>query len=172
MIDRPQFYDPEIIGSSYRDFQTRAEIEATGRGLDRVMALDQLFKNMDFPVPEVSGTRLLTYKNLLLSLWARASLRLPPVDDGTSSIAIPLSTFGEFYQTLWVTHEGHRIIGDAKKTQFLQWAADVSRLSSADLSNHLGMVFEALFDEIENELAPVEAGNLDPRHIHLFLLKP
>ena len=171
LIDRPQFYDPSKAGSNYRDFQTREEIEATGRGLGQVMALDRLFKRMDVPMAPVAGIRFLNYKNLLLTLWARASLKAPPIDAETPSVTISFAAFKEFYKALWTNHKGHRIIGDGKKADFLQWAADAAGLSPADLSDRLGTVFEALFHEIERELAPVKAGNLDPRHVHLFLLK-
>jgi hypothetical protein len=46
-----------------------------------------------------------------------------------------------------------------------------SGISSDILSGELGLVFEDLFSEIELELATVKPGNLDPRYIHLFVLK-
>jgi len=172
LIDKPKFYDPSNTGSSYRDFQTQEEIEATGRGLGRVMALDQLLKAMDLPMAAIAGFRFLTYKNLLLTLWTRASLKAAPIDADTSSIAVSLSAFREFYTALWTNSKGRRIIDDGKRGEFLGWVADMSGLSPVDLSDLLGTVFQALFDQIERELAPVQAGNLDPRYIHLFLLKP
>lgn len=172
LIDTPKFYDPSKAGSSYRDFQTQKEIQATGRGLARVMELDQLLQCMDIAVPPGTGIRFLTYKNLLLTLWLRASLKAPPVDAITPSIAVSLSDFKEFYAGLWTDHDGRRIIGDRKKTEFLRWAAKASGQSPADLSDRLGAVFEALFEEIEQELAHVKAGNIDPHHVHLFLLTP
>ncbi len=172
LIDRPQYYDPSRAGSSYRDFQTRQEIEATAGGLDQVMALDRLFKRMAVPMAPVAGIRLLTYKNLLLTLWARASLQIAPIAADTPTITIPLSAFKTFYSALWTYHQGHRIIGDEKKTEFIEWVADASGLSPADLTDGLGAVFEALFDDIEGELAPVETSNLDPRYVQLFLLTP
>ena len=98
-------------------------------------------------------------------------MKAPPVDADKPTIAVSLSAFKEIYASLWTDHEGQRIIGDGKKAEFLDWAAAASRQSSDDLSDRLGTVFEVLFDEIERELAPVEPGNLDPRHLHLFLLK-
>lgn len=172
LIDTPKFYDASNASSNYRDFQTQEEIEETGRGLGQVMALDQLLKRMDVSMAPVAEIRFLTYKNLLLTLWARASLKALPVDEDTPTIAVSLSAFKEFYTALWANHGGHRIIGDGKKAEFLQWAAEASDQSPADLSDRLGTVFEALFDEIERELSPVKAGNLDPRYVHLFLLKP
>jgi hypothetical protein len=171
LISTPQFYDPSNAGSSYRDFLTRDEIESTGRGLDQVIAIDQLLKGMDLTIAPIAEIRFLTYKNLLLTLWVRSLLKTPPVDADTPTIAVSISAFREIYASLWTDHEGQRIIGDGKKAEFLDWAALASRQSSEDLSDRLGNVFEALFDEIQRELASVEPGNLDPRHLHLFLLK-
>ncbi|MEE4111328.1 MAG: DUF6178 family protein [Desulfobacteraceae bacterium] len=171
LIDRPRFYDPSTAGSMYRDFMTREEIEATGQGLDQVIALDQLFNQMAIAIKADAGIGRLTYKNLLLTLWVRASLKAPPIDAVTSTIAVLLSDFKAFYTRLWTDQAGRRVIGDGKKAEFLHWAAVASGQSPEDLTDRLGPVFEALFDEIEHELAPVEASNLDPRHVDLFLLK-
>jgi hypothetical protein len=172
LLDAPKFYDPSNPGSNYRDFQTREEIETTGQNLDQVMALDGLFKRMDVPMAADTGIRFFTYKNLLLTLWARASLKAPPIDPGAETFAVSLSAFRDFYTELWTDQKGLRIIGDEKKADFLQWAAQASDQPSADLSDRLGSVFEALFDEIQRELASVRTGNLDPRHVHIFMLKP
>ncbi|MBC2744943.1 MAG: hypothetical protein HGJ93_18460 [Desulfosarcina sp.] len=172
LIDTPKFYDASNASSNYRDFQTREEIEETGRGLGQVMALDQLLKRMDASMAPVAGIRFLTYKNFLLTLWARASLKALPVDEDTPTIAVSLSAFKEFYTALWAKQGGRRIIGNGKKAEFLQWAAAASDQPPADLSDRLGTVFEALFEEIERDLSPVTTGNLDPRNVHLFLLKP
>ena len=171
LINPPQFYDPSGSGPIYRDFLTRDETEATGRGLDQVIALDHLLKRMDVTISADAGIRRLTYKNLLLTLWVRASLKTPPNDTVTPTFAVSFSAFKAFYRALWTDQAGQRLIGDGKKTEFLHWAAKASGQSPEDLSNRLGTVFEALFDEIERELAPVDAGNLDPRHVNLFLLK-
>jgi hypothetical protein len=172
LIDRPKYYDPLNRGSSYRDFLTRREIEETYLGLDQVIAVDRLLKHMNAPMAPGEESRFLTYKNLLLTLWARASLAEPPIDQDLPAVTVSLANFKKFYAALWTDHAGQRIIGDAKKAEFLQWAADASGLSPVDLSNSLSTVFEALFDQIGRELAPVEADNLDPHHVHLFLLKP
>ena len=129
LIDTPQFYDPSNAGSNYRDFLTREEIEATGRGLGQIIAIDQLLKGMDLTIAPIVEIRFLTYKNLLLTLWVRALLKAPPVNADTSTLAVSLSAFKEIYASLWTDHEGQRIIGDGKKAEFLHWAAVRHRAS-------------------------------------------
>ena len=170
LIEIPQFYDPGHSGSNYRDFRTLEEIQTTGQGLDQVMALDRLFDQMNLDTPLAARSRFVTYKNVLLTHWARTRLDLPPAD--TTGAAIALSQFSHFYSQLWTGQGDRQRIEDAKKTDFLQWAAASSGNSTAELSDRLGLVFEALFDEVERELGFVKAGNLDPHHVHLFLLKP
>lgn len=172
LIDSPKFYDPDHSGSNYREFRTHQEIEATGLDLNRVTSLDHLFQQMGISMAPAAENRFLTYKNLLLTMWARSTLDLSSVDLELSNLSISLADFNAFFSALWTLEKNRRIIGDAKKTQFLNWVAGVSDISVADLSEDLGSVFEDLFSEIERELASVEAGNLDPRHVHLFLLKP
>jgi len=172
LIDRPKYFAHSDDGSSYRDFKTLAEIESTARVLDQVMALDRLFEQMTIPAAKISGSSFLTYKNLLLTLWARSLIAMPGVDASESAISIPFPTFKPFFKALWMTQGGRRFIGDEKKNSFLKWAAKASNQTSDALSEQLGPVFEALFNEIEAEFASVDPETLDPRYIHLFLIQP
>jgi len=171
LIDLPKFYDPPMAVSNYRDFQSLEEIAATRRGLTQVAALDQLFKQMAVPLTPLKHIRFLTYKNLLLTLWARDATQAAPLDENTATIAVSVSAFKPFFAALWTEQVDRRRIGDDKKADFLQWISRMSGQSTAYLSNRLGMVFEALFDEIERELSFVGPANLDPRYVQLFLLK-
>ena len=171
LIDRPKYYDPSMVGTNYRDFRTREEIETARDRLDQLIALDRVFKEMQTSVKAFADGRFLTYKNLLLTLWARAWLNLPPMNLATTTIAVPLSEFQQFYKTLWTIQADRRLVDDAKKNEFLQWIAEVSGQPPEDLSDRLGSVFEDLFSEIGRELGPVKSGNLEPRYVQLFILK-
>ena len=171
LIERPQFYDPKQPDSNYRDFKTLQEVTLTERGLLQIQALDRVFGQRKVAITSLSHHAGLNYKNLLLTQWARGCLEAPPVDPETSDPAISLVDFKRFYDSLWRSEKGGRIIGDDRKTDFLHWIANASECSPEELSDRLGWVFEALFNELQEELAEVTADNLDPRHIHLFLLK-
>lgn len=169
LLDRPKFYEPSSSGANYREFKAQADLREVERGLDQLMALDDLFTQLAPPISTVAEFSFPTYKNLLLTLWARSNLPMPSMDAGTT-ISIPLAAFKPFYAALWTTRGGRRIIGDGPKSAFLKWAAAASGQAPADLSDRLGSVFEALFDEIESEMAAVSPAGLDPRHVDLFLL--
>jgi hypothetical protein len=171
LIDRPKYYDPSMDGTHYRDFRSREEIDITRGRFDQLMALDQVLSDMQTSLRSLADTRFLTYKNLLLTLWSRAWLKLPSLDRATTAIAVPLADFQTFYKALWTVQEGQHLIDDEKKNAFLQWLAKASGQSQDDLSYRLGTVFKDLFGEIERELGPVKRGNLDPRYVQLFLLK-
>ena len=173
LLERPRHYDPTLRDSSYRDFRTLVEIEAAQAHLARLIDLDRLFKAFDIPFSSASGIGFLSYKNLLLTLWARAWLQMSPAVAAPSKLAIPIDRFRSFFDALWTESEGdgRRLINDERKQAFLQWLESVSNIPVKTLSDRLGRVFEGLFDEIENELGVVASGNLDPRHVHLFLLK-
>lgn len=171
LIDKPKFFDPSGSVSHYREFQTRAELAATKRGLNQVVAVDQLLQQMAPPMQPFDQVGLLTYKNLLLTLWARAWLKMAPLDQTTKIVWIALGPFKTFFASLWTQHAGRRFIGNEKKAEFLTWAADSSGLPPADLSQRLGTVFEALFAEMEHELAAVAVSRLDPRQVHHFLIR-
>ena len=170
LIDRPQYFDPAMADTRYRDFRTLAEIEATARGLKQIMALDDLCLAMQIPSAPLAGIRFLTYKNLLLTLWARTWLKLPAITAETAGIAIALTDFKPFYRWLWHEQGERRTIGDPQKSEFLQWLAAAADEAPSDLGDRLGTVFEALFSELQQELGAVRCGNLDPHYVQLFLL--
>ena len=172
LIDRPQVYDPSSADTNYRDFHTLQEISTTRDRLEQLIAVDQLLGDMQTVVQSPADIRFFTYKNLILTLWSRSWLNLPPIDHQTTTLAVPLSDFKRFYTALWADQTDHRIIDDAKKNEFLNWVAKASGQSPEILSERLGTIFEDLFSDIERELGPVKSGNLEPRYVQLFLLKP
>lgn len=168
-IDRPKYYDPVLSGTLYRDFHTMAEIEGAGKILDQIVQVDQLLPQLSFPDRATWDTGFFTYKSLLLTVWARHRLKMKPGDD----LSIPLSAFRPFYQGLWTEKEGKRIIDADRRADFLGWVAGVrdTRPDGENTAGSWDAVVNALFDEIESELADVRHGSLDPRHIRLFMLK-
>jgi len=147
------------------------EIESTGRKLQQILAVDRVLKAIDPIFESISPNRLMTYKNLLLTLWAGSIVEPSQADARPTATELPLDAFKNFFEQLWTEEQGKRIIGNEKKAAFLSWVAERSGMATEVLSEELGIVFEALFSDIEAELAAVKIGNLDPRYVHLFLLR-
>jgi hypothetical protein len=164
LIRRPLFFDNYRTGVLYREFHAMADIDATEKVLSQVIAMDELFGLMgDIPIP--LGRSLVTWKSLMLTLWARHTIG---IEDG--GLAIPKAAFRGFYEALWEGPLPDRRISDAARERFLAWLAGAARLDTYALSRKFQETFEALFETVENEYQAVSEADLDPRHVHLFML--
>jgi hypothetical protein len=113
----------------------------------------------------------LTYKNLVLTLWARHYLKLP----AKPMQSIALKDFKPFYNDLLPGQpdsgaKKQRTIPQAMKKHFLNWLTSDTGLTDLEITEGLGKTFENLFAEVENELGPVSARDLDSRYVQMFLL--
>jgi hypothetical protein len=132
--------------------------------------LDALLSRLAVRPPE-RPEGLLTFKNLLLTLWADAALGIaPPLGDPLAPIPLALKDFKRFFDMLWAGREKPRKIGGDTKTAFLGWLSERSDLPEEEISMKLGSALETLFGEIESEYGRVSKKDLDPRLIQLFLL--
>ncbi|MBW2604343.1 MAG: hypothetical protein JRE28_08510 [Deltaproteobacteria bacterium] len=164
LIKKPLFYDNYKTGELYREFIFIDDIKKIEHILDEIIAFDELFSLISIePDPATKG--YLTYKNFILTLWARHTL-------GLSEKVIPL-TFNEFrafFDNLWAGKELPRKTSPSIKESFLDWVSNKTGLVHYEISQRLGQSFENLFSEIESEYGKVSRNDLDPRYIHLFLI--
>jgi hypothetical protein len=171
LLKRPLYFEGRRSGQLYRDFAAMAEIRETRRELDALIRLDQLLSLLNPPLPR-GERRLLTYKNLLLTLWATSCLGLPAAKNFPP---LALADFRRFCEGLFTPRApaaapASRRIPTERRTAFLEWLAAGSGLRPDEISARLGTRLEALFSEIEAELGTVAPSDLDPRFIELFLL--
>ena len=163
LVKRPRFFDNYRTGVLYREFADLAEIRETGTVLDRIIAVDGLLAAMDIRVRPAAA---LSYKNLVLTLWARHYL-------GREAAPAPLDPagFSRFFKDLWQGDGPPRGIRRAMKAHFLRWLTDRSGRTADEIAAELGPVLDDLFGEIAAELGAVSPADLDPRYIHLFLIQ-
>ncbi len=168
LIKRPLYFDNFKTGVIYREFATLADIEATDRVIDSAMAFDDLLALLEARPPAESHLGNLTYKNLLLTLWANHYLGLA----GGRHRPVPLQRrhLQALFRDLWSKEGKERQIGDETKKMFLDWLADRAALAPEAISRRMGLLLEELFNELEAELGPVDPENIDPRFINLFLM--
>ncbi len=171
LIKKPLFFDNYETGVIYREFESTRDVRKTGRILEKIVATDRLLSSMRIGELSLAPGRLLTYKNLLLTLWAKGG---PGVSDGR--LSIPVENFKPFFEKLFDRNpdpaaEGPSNARPKAKKAFLKWVLERSGLSETDIPLELTEVFEDLFAEIENEYGRVSAKNLDPRFVTLFLLE-
>jgi hypothetical protein len=171
LVKKPLFYDNYKSGVLYREFASLEDIRQTEAVFDQVVAIDDLLSLMNIRLDSPSRYGFLTFKNLLLTMWARHYRRLK----GERLKALTVKQFRPFFENLLpgsVDPDGRpvRKIPQEMKTAFLTWLAAETGLKDYEISGRLGQTFEDLFNEIESEYGRVAAADIDPRFVHLFLL--
>lgn len=164
LLKKPMFYDSYRSGVLYREFLAMEDIRKTEKILNEIIAFDDLFSKMTItPTPIID--RFLTYKNLILTIWAGQHLGLKK-----EHLTLSLDEFDRFFDDLWEIENQQCHIGQSMKDKFLTFLSDQTGQSSEDISQKLGYSLENLFNELENEYGKVARKDLDPRYIHLFLV--
>lgn len=169
LIKKPLCFDNYKTGSLYREFSGLLDIETTEARLNTIIAFDDLLSIMDIEIGPPQSHGLLTYENLLLTLWANHYLNT----DGSAKApqALTLEQFKRLDKELWRHGPRPRKISDTMREIFLGWLSDRSGLTPLDISERMATALEQLFKNIEAELGNVTQKDLDPRFISLFLIK-
>jgi hypothetical protein len=168
LIKRPLFYDKHQTDTLYREFSATEDITVTDSILTEIIAFDRLLAALSLDVKPHGTTNLLTYKNLLLTHWARETIT--PGSGKTAFESLPLDSFKSFFETLWRNPQKPRSIKLTAKSAFLKWLADQSGLTGTEIVDKCGKTLENLFAEIEAELGQVSIKDIEPRFIQLFLI--
>jgi hypothetical protein len=85
---------------------------------------------------------------------------------------LTLQQFRTFFDELWEPDTKPRQIRRQMREHFLRWLAERSGLHDYEISERMGLALEQLFNQIESELGDVEASDLNPNFIYLFLFQP
>ncbi len=171
MIKKPLFFDNYETGVLYREFESTEDIEKTADALAKIMAMDSMLSLIKIDDPLLASEHLLTYKNTLLTLWARNYLGLPE-----TLTPISVEKFGPFYRKLFdrrpdLQHDAYPKVPAEMKMNFINWLIQTTGLDRHEMSKGLEDMLEELFNEIENEYTMVTQKDLDPRFVNLFLLE-
>jgi len=169
LIKRPLFFDDYQSGTLYREFENMEDITTTETVLTNIIKLDSLLANLRLQLIPSAAANLLTYKNLLLTHWARTAM-VPEVEEN-SLTPLSLDEFKSFFKALWRTKTKPRQIRMTTKSNFLKWIASQSDIPASQIADTNGPVLEDLFNELEQELGSVSTKDLDPHFTNLFLLK-
>ena len=165
LIKKPLFYDNYKTGMLYREFVSMEDIRVTEKALNEIVAFDDLLFLMAIePEPVIDG--FLTYKNFVLTLWARNYLGL-----SEELLPLTLDEFKLFFNDLWAGRDKPYKTSLSMKESFLSWLSDRTGLTNYEISRKLEHALENLFGEIESEYGKVSSKDLDPRNIHLFLIE-
>ena len=160
LIKHPLFFYNYRSGFLYREFANLAEVRQTGRTLKNIMTVDALIDRIEPSGVRLAGVAGLTWKNLLLTAWARD--RIGATDD---RLSIDLDALRPFFAGLWTKKGKIRI---THRRAFLDWLAARSRQPAVTVSEPLAAVLEALFKELESEYGSVAPQRIDRRYVRLF----
>jgi hypothetical protein len=170
LLKKPLYYDNYRTGVLYREFASPDDLAQTERVLREVQAVDRLLGLLGPQIPPSGRPAGLTWKSLLLTRWVRHRLGL----DAHQLQPLAVQAFRPFFDRLFGgagAAAEPRKIPDALKADFLAWLSEETGLRDHELSESYGGIFEALFRELEVEYGRVDASDLDPRFVQLFLLK-
>ncbi len=167
LLKRPRFFDNFETEGLYRDFASLSDVKTAHAALKQAMAFDDLLSCMDIDAADLPEGFFVTYKNLLLTLWARHELNF---DRRARPIA--LDSFKPFYRALWQRSSEAPRIRSSMKSNFLAWLSEESAFTREEISLNLGNALENLFDELAWVYGEVTDENLDPRFVPHFFLNP
>jgi Family of unknown function (DUF6178) len=177
MIKKPLFFDNYRTEKLYREFETLAEVDATQECIGQIMAMDALLSRLNLDNRRIPGQHL-TYKSLLLTLWARHHTgALGDSGAPLTTEPIGLSAFRPFFRELFgIKDADHpaaspRKSTSAMKSSFLAWLSGATGMSAGEITGFLGPSLDALFDELDAELGAVAPRHIDPRFILLFRIR-
>ena len=171
LLKKPLFFDNYASGELYREFYAFEDISNTERTLRAIRAFDDLLSLMDISLGSLVRYNLLSYKNLILTLWAQSHLQVT-----SGPLRLTLEQLSAFFQELFTAsgdaaQSDQRRIEPAMQTQFLEWLAVRSGTEVYMITSSLGPTLEALFDELTTEYGHVAPEDLDPRFITHFLIQ-
>jgi hypothetical protein len=170
LLKRPLFYDNYRTGKLYREFASLKDIHRARQQLHQVQVFDRLLGRMGVERPPRRRFGHLTYKSVLLTLWARSALGL-----AEAVRPIALDAFIRFWESLFEAGQpdktGGRMIRPACPQAFQQWLGRRAKQKAQDLEAAIGPAVTALFEELQAEYGRVSAEALDLRYINHFLLE-
>ena len=168
-LDRPMYYDNYREGELYRHFTSLTDINTTDKILNQITHLDQILSRLTLDLESFTHG-VLTYKSLLLTLWARNRLGL---DNGSECSLNPIAplVFKPFFAALFSSDTPGKI-DELKGRDLALWVAEALDCPGDGLPEPFMEVLSNLIGEIEEEYSTVSSDNMDPRFIPHFLLTP
>ena len=163
-LDRPLYYDNYAAGNLYRDFKFIPDITRTAKALEQIISIDKILGLLNVDISSFEEG-VLTYKTLILTLWAKNRLKLE-----TGLEPIDTKIFKKFFIALFSK-------SDSKQSNKIQlqdlvlWTSEVTGMNEKDFKNTFGEILSDLIKELEAEYSLVDPENIDPRFIPHFLLK-
>ncbi len=163
LIDYPLYFDNYVTNVMYRNFSSLSDVDKTSRSLKQIIAIDAVIGKLSVDLQSFK-TGMLTYKTLILTLWAKNRLGQPSTLE-----PIDITLFKDFFAALFSTPDpgtNDRIQLD----DIALWASETTGQDETNLPKAFDGVLANLMKEIEKEYKDVDPENIDARFIPHFLL--
>lgn len=167
---RPVFYTGLSGDESYREFKTLEDIGRCGNVLDAAIAIDHLLSLLfpQSPIVFPIQTYLpLTFKNLILTCWARHYLKISGDIE-----PLTMDEMKMLFKDLWTKQTKPDRVDPGMKQAFFDWLQVRSGLRVDELQSSTASTLDFLFVELDEEYGSVSHKDLDPRYIEHFLVTP
>ncbi len=162
-LDRPLYFDNYASGKLYRNFKSLADISKTDHVLEQIIAADTIIGKLNIDIKSFK-LGILTYKTLILTLWAKQRLKLPlnlePIDT---------TIFKDFFKALFQKTESETD-NQIQLNDLIFWVSETTGIKQTELTKECIEILTNLINELEEEYAAVDCENIDPRFIPHFLL--
>ena len=169
LIKKPLYYDNYESGVLYREFALLTDIEKTRNELGQIIAFDDLLSLIDVDPGPALTHGLLTYQNLIMTVWANHYLGTAVRADRL--VPLTASQFRDLFDALWEQANPPRRISRAMREIFLGWLADCCGLTDFEIAERMAPALEAMFAQIESELGQVSAEDIETRYVQQFIIK-
>ncbi len=163
-LDRPLYFDNYRSGELYTNFKSIVDITSTNQALDKIMAVDTVLGKLSVELTSFKEG-VLTYKTLILTLWAKDRLHLEP-----NLEPIDVKVFKDFFIALFSDLESDKK-DKIQLNDMIIWSSEATKMSEKDIPEAFFDVLKDLISELESEYYQVDPDNIDPRFIPHFLLK-
>lgn len=164
LLDRPLYYANFSSGQMYTDFKTDAQITETSLILKKIIALDTVLDKLDVNVQSFEQG-VLTYKTLILTLWAKNRLDLEP-----TLAPIDTEQFRKFFKAFFSRPDPEKS-DDIRFNDLNLWVCEATEIRLEDLPEEFADVLADLIKELEEEYSSVNPKDIDPRFIPHFILQ-
>jgi hypothetical protein len=166
---RPKFFRDDGSETPYKDFETRSEINASQKILERITVVDRFLEKLNRLYPLNAEDRkapIFEFHNLMFNLWARHELKLAPGFDSLS-----IEEVRDFFQHIRgnkgkppYTMPGFR---EKYMENLLAYARDWADEERHTLAEILGL----LWDKFTEEYAWVAKADLEGRYMRFVLTR-
>ncbi|MFN2436793.1 MAG: DUF6178 family protein, partial [Desulfotignum sp.] len=176
LLDRPLYFENYQTGELYRHFASLTDIRTTRKAIDQIMGIDGMLARL---APDIASFKkgVLTYKSLILTLWAKDRLELAP-----DLTPIDTDLFKPFFTELFAkdpnlpasdtgtdqTAPDIKQAKDIRLEDLILWA---SQATGMELPRPVKDLLKDLINEIREEYAEIHPDRIDPRFMPHFLLK-